>query len=141
MLLTHSELFNSHLYMLKNSLDDRAIYEAIDFQGLNLFSMVKYKIVKDEDGFDKSISGVCDNIDQILKTHHDIIIDTNKKYAIVTHKIYQHDQPSKMGWRWKKFGPYIGEHDIGTEYLYNEDLSDINQDYIIIFRILEVIKK
>ena len=127
--------------MLKNSLDDRAIYEAINYQGLNFFSMVKYKIVKDENGFDVETSGVCDNINQILHNYHTLLIDANKLFVIVTHKIYQNDQPSKMGWRWKKFGPYIGEHDIENEYLYNDDLSDINQEYVIMFRILEVIKK
>lgn len=67
---------------------------------------------------DFSSYGVCDNYEQILKAMP--YLETNKNHHIITMcPIHKKDQPEWGGWRWHKWGEYIGEHEIKHEYLYN----------------------
>ena len=66
-----------------------------------------------------SFYGVCDNVQQILDKFP-IIQHTNLDFCISLTKINKADQPADMGWRWHKWGAYIGTHDIKCEYLYHE---------------------
>lgn len=94
--------------------------------------------------------GVCDNIDQVLnypcwkqtEMEPDIPIrsfleESEKNYFISLYKINQNLQSKADGWRWCKWGKYIGKHDIQCEYLFDEDLSDIGQDFVYVFHIYE----
>lgn len=76
---------------------------------------------RDEDGYELfGEYGVCDNYQQILK-HHPEISDPNRKFVIALTKIVKSEQPSDGGWRWHKWGEYIGELNPRYEYIYNED--------------------
>lgn len=64
--------------------------------------------------------GVCDSLEQfkkdvvpLLEKHPDPLV------VSLTH-INKKNQPSKDGWRWRKWGPYIGKGTPTAEYLYDE---------------------
>ena len=83
--------------------------------------------------------GVADNASQImdyydkLYNEHSDYMD-NHKFVILLTPIFREDQPEYGGWRWHKWGPYLGVHNIKCEYLYNEK----GIDYVYAFKILEV---
>lgn len=122
-----------------HTLYETGVYEFPSFNSYNFIGRSKQYYFEAEDGFEWSISGVCDNYNQVKEKYADILNDDNKqKYIIALYKVQQKFEPQRWGWRWKKFGDYIGKHKIEKEYLYDEDLSDINQDHIYCFRILRV---
>lgn len=83
--------------------------------------------------------GVCDNASQVLdyydslyKQHEEYMKD--KKFAILLHPMFKEDQPESGGWRWHKWGQYIGKYEPKHEYLYDEE----GIDYVYCFKILEI---
>jgi hypothetical protein len=83
--------------------------------------------------------GVCDNASQVLdyydalyEQHRDYMED--KKFVILLTPMIREQQPEYGGWRWHKWGQYIGKFESKCEYLYDEK----GIDYIYCFKILEV---
>lgn len=72
--------------------------------------------------------GVCDNHQQILKLFPELEQDPDRKFAVSLTPVVKANQSETDGWRWHKWGPYIGTHTITTEYLYDE--PDIEQIYV-----------
>jgi len=65
--------------------------------------------------------GVCDSPDQFFE--HEIgkwIIDSEKKFVVSFSKVVKAEQSDSGGWRWHKWGPYIGAHEPQCEYIYDE---------------------
>lgn len=82
--------------------------------------------------------GVCDNYQQVLDRLENInyYLNSDEKFCIILSRIKKSNQPSKGGWRWHKWGEYIGDHKITTEYLYDE--PNIDEVYVFnIYRIKE----
>jgi hypothetical protein len=67
----------------------------------------------------KSGYGVADNVDQIL-AYHPELTDPETRYCLSVTEIRRDDQPESGGWRWHKWGEYIGSQNPQCEYLYNE---------------------
>ena len=67
----------------------------------------------------------------------DYLRNSDRKFAVGFNPIKQNPENPGGGWRWHKWGHYIGKHDVQCEYLDDEDLSDINQDFILCFHIYE----
>lgn len=83
--------------------------------------------VNDEGRYTYLPYGVCDNPDQIFERDERIqqyIDDPNHDFIIQMHYISKKQQPEKWGWRWHKWGRYIGEHEITCEYLYDEPIVE-----------------
>lgn len=61
--------------------------------------------------------GVCDSVEQFVKKFPDF----EGEYYFGP--VFRQNQETRYGgWRWHKWGPYIGEHDIsGIEYIYEAD--------------------
>jgi hypothetical protein len=85
--------------------------------------------------------GVCDNASQALdyydslySSHEDYMKD--KSFVILLTPMFRESQPEYGGWRWHKWGQYIGKFKHKREYLYDEK----GIDYIYCFNILEVKK-
>lgn len=131
-------LSNIELFASVYTTYEPGVYEFRDFQSYNFVGRPKQYYYESDDGFEWSISGVCDNYNQVKEVYDELLSNETKKYIIVLYKFQQKFEPVRWGWRWKKFGNYIGKHNIQHKYLYDEDLSDINQDYIYCFRILRV---
>lgn len=79
--------------------------------------------------------GVCDSPDQFLAGPGAALdADLGRRYCISFVEVRRDEQPPDGGWRWHKWGPYIGEKTPTTEYLHDE--PDI--DRVFTFHVYEV---
>ena len=79
--------------------------------------------------------GVCDSLEQIKQQCHELA-DPDRRFVITLTEVRKADQPPDYGWRWHKWGEYIGDHEITQEYLADE--KDIER--VFCFHIYEKIK-
>lgn len=96
----------------------------------------RYKIFPD---FEKNTYGVADNVEQIKKYYKDQVEDPEKKYAICVTPVWQEKENAGNGggWRWHKWGEYIGELNPQYEYLDDEDFGD-DFEYVLVFTIYKI---
>ena len=73
---------------------------------------------------DHDCYGVCDNFEQILEKYKALVEDTYRHYTIGLTEVKKSDQPDCGGWRWHKWGEYIGDHEPTCEYLYDEPIIE-----------------
>ena len=78
--------------------------------------------------------GVCDDYPQILEKYASILNNPNKNYVIGLSVVEREKQSSDGGWRWHKWGEYIGTQNPQHEYLYD----DIHIDKVCCFHIYEI---
>lgn len=64
--------------------------------------------------------GVADNIEQIKEHFRKAIIHPTNKIVISITEIRKDEQPSEGGWRWHKWGEYIGSKTPTREHIYDE---------------------
>ncbi len=65
--------------------------------------------------------GVCDSPDQFMETvGAKLEADKERKYCVSLVRLLKSEQETPGGWRWHKWGPYIGKQDPQCEYLYDE---------------------
>ena len=69
---------------------------------------------------DRSPYGVCDDVDQLLSQYPELEAD-GREFAVTLTPVIKSEQPETGGWRWHKWGPYIGTQNSQCEYLYDED--------------------
>lgn len=81
--------------------------------------------------------GVADNIEQVLERYKAVIDSPTTKIIITAAPICKDEQPSDGGWRWHKWGEYIGTQEPQCEYLYDEP----SIDEVIIFHVIVVEEK
>jgi hypothetical protein len=76
--------------------------------------------------------GVCDGVENLL-THADYsaILQGPRQFVIFLTEIRREDQ-GEGGWRWHKWGPYIGAYEPQYEYLADESI-----DRVFVFNIME----
>ena len=78
--------------------------------------------------------GVCDNIDQILKVFPELE-KSDREFVVTVSKVERANQSPTGGWRWHKWGPYIGTHTPQHEYIYDEEGIDVVLCYHIYERV------
>lgn len=78
--------------------------------------------------------GVCDDYSQILEKYDNLLNNPNKNYVIGLSAVERKNQSADGGWRWHKWGEYIGTQNPQHEYLYD----DIHIDKVYCFRIYEI---
>ena len=78
--------------------------------------------------------GVCDDYSQILDKYNSLLSNPNKNYVVGLSVVERKEQPSYGGWRWHKWGEYIGIQNPEHEYLYD----DIHIDKVYCFHIYEI---
>lgn len=95
-----------------------------------------YYLFVDDSGKFYSPYGVCDTIQQIKDKYAKWFNDENLKFFVSVTPVYKSEQPESGGWRWHKWGDYIGEKERKHEYLYDED--DTIQEVLVyhIFQLL-----
>ena len=71
--------------------------------------------------------GVCDNYTQVLEQCPELVGNVYRKFVLVVTKVTKQSQPAEGGWRWHKWGPYIGTQNAQHEYLYDE--PDVEEVY------------
>lgn len=78
--------------------------------------------------------GVADNLHQI-KSYYAGLIDDPEVFVCISYAIVRKDtEPESGGWRWHKWGSYIGDKDRQHEYLYDE--PEIDQ--VLVFHLTEL---
>jgi hypothetical protein len=80
--------------------------------------------------------GVCDSLEQ-LKQRVPELHDPSRKFVVTLTEVRKCDQPESGGWRWHKWGEYIGDHEIQREYLYHEPVIE----RVFCFQIYEKVEK
>lgn len=78
--------------------------------------------------------GVCDNYKQILEYHKELLSNPDKNYVIGLTTVERCKQPDEGGWRWHKWGEYIGTQTPQHEYLYD----DTHIDKVYCYHIYEI---
>ena len=107
---------------------------------LSIESLTDYQVLNDYtsplwfDGY-----GVCDNASQALDYFHNLCNKhseymNNSNCIILLTPIFKEDQPESGGWRWHKWGQYIGKFKPKCEYLYDEE----GIDFVFCFSIIEL---
>jgi hypothetical protein len=79
--------------------------------------------------------GVADNLDQIMTQLSRYWFEPDRLFVLELSTVKKADQPEQGGWRWHKWGEYIGDHDPQWEYLADE--PDI--DEVMLFEFIEVV--
>jgi hypothetical protein len=64
--------------------------------------------------------GVCDSLEQ-LKAKCPELSDPSRRFVVTLTEVRKDEQPNDGGWRWHKWGEYIGDHKIEHEYLADEE--------------------
>ena len=67
--------------------------------------------------------GICDDYQQIFDQCPQLRTD-KRRFCISITPIIKEKEPPTGGWRWHKWGPYIGEQKPTTEYLYDEPVIE-----------------
>jgi hypothetical protein len=80
--------------------------------------------------------GVCDGIENLLEVIPELT-STEREFVVLLHKIAKSDQPSEGGWRWHKWGDYIGTQTPTAEYIYDEPEIEVVYCYHIYEKIAE----
>jgi hypothetical protein len=71
-------------------------------------------------GGDLSPYGVCDSPAQFMGIVGPALAVGPGQFVVSFVQLKKSDEPPKGGWRWRKWGPYIGGQDRQCEYLYDE---------------------
>lgn len=121
---------------------EKGIYRSIGFN-FCIEEFIEFKnksnLYKSQYWFDKDTMvcsyGVADSIDQIKEYYKAQIEDEVNKYVISLSYVFQEvkNKGRGGGWRWHKWGPYIGKLDHKCEYLDDEEFGPDFQGYVICF--------
>jgi hypothetical protein len=118
----------------------RGIYEIRGFNfSVNIDNCKGYFIDQKDRLFDKNGEyfceyGVCDDVKQVLELCPMLEASRKRKFVISITEIRRDEQPESGGWRWHKWGPYIGTQQPGCEYLY----EDTHIESVYVYHIYEL---
>jgi len=80
--------------------------------------------------------GVADNIQQILE-QCPWFLTTEKEFVLELYRVKKSEQSDWGGWRWHKWGEYIGTQTPTTEYIYDEPVIE----EVLVFGFIPIIRK
>lgn len=86
-----------------------------------------------DQGFVRVTSGVCDDLQNLLEKFPELEADPSRQFVVTLTRIDRSTQPDSGGWRWHKWGRYIGTQTPTTEYIADEP----NIETVYCFRIHE----
>lgn len=70
---------------------------------------------------DLTLYGVCDSIEQFNDKFLEVLQASADAYCVSFTEVRKADQPDHGGWRWHKWGPYVGAGEPQYEYLAEEE--------------------
>lgn len=115
------------------ALEDTFKYKIKEFYSFMPDNIAGWRICKNP----RANYGVCDNYKQILRRYYEIKKLKDRRFVIVLSPIYKKNEPLEYGWRWHKWGEYIGKHKITSEYLYDEAKIDM----VYVYHIYELLNR
>jgi hypothetical protein len=68
--------------------------------------------------------GVCDSPEQLLSLLPPQVTAGPERFVVAMVRLLQIDEPAEGGWRWHKWGPYIGTQEPQQEYLADEPVIE-----------------
>lgn len=77
--------------------------------------------------------GLCDNAEQVIKKYPEIV-ESEKPYVIILRPFFREYEPAEQGFRYHKWGEYIGTQELRNEYLYDDE----HVEYVCAFTIYEI---
>lgn len=115
-------------FNFEHKIDSISNHKTLDNYGMINLKDGSYKSTKDlGTGFKdidwenlSSTYGVADNIEQIKNKFVKAIKSKDNEYVISITEIKKDVQPDEGGWRWHKWGEYIGKQDPKCEYIADE---------------------
>lgn len=80
--------------------------------------------------------GVCDSLENLLSVYAEVLNHPVRKFLVTLTKVKREPENKGQGggWRWHKWGPYIGAHEIQCEYLDDEE----GIDHVFCFHVYEI---
>lgn len=91
---------------------ERGIYEIGHFSGAD---HIPKSILKNIETY-----GVCDDLANFMEMVGDQLEVDQRSFVVFMTPVLKAAQGPEGGWRWHKWGPYIGKHKPEAEYLYDE---------------------
>lgn len=67
--------------------------------------------------------GVCDSVEQLLAKYPELEA-SERQFLVTVHPLKKSEQSPDGGWRWHKWGEYIGTQEPLREYLYDEPVIE-----------------
>lgn len=110
----HSDISNS------TNLRDNHLYGNITVDGVPVTDI---RTALDNDCVSEYM--VCDNVQQAVEYWKCAIENPVHKYVIALMPVRKKDQSESDGWRWCKWGKYIGTQNSQCEYLFDEPEIDV----------------
>ena len=129
----HYELASPSIFPLKGFYDET--FEFCYQETKNITYENEYKVFKGDSNMFQY--GVADNIEQIKEYFKNEIEDPFTKYVISLRKIVQ-NKNENGGWRWHKWGHYIGVLKPQCEYLNDEDFGNDFQGFVVCFHLKKI---
>lgn len=113
------------------------LYDNCGFNFRNNLDPNTINTIEDFPRFENGIGsyGVCDSIEQFKERILPILLEDSRRFAVGFTKVVKIEQPPQDGWRWHKWGSYIGDKEPQCEYLYDEG-DDIQE--VFTFSIIEI---
>ena len=71
--------------------------------------------------------GVCDSVEQLIE-RIPALESSDREFVVTMNLVSRASQPREGGWRWHKWGDYIGEKEPRCEYLHDE--PEIERVYV-----------
>lgn len=72
----------------------------------------------------KNCYGVCDSPDQFMSLFGPTLADPQRQFFVSFVQLLKANEPTDGGWRWHKWGPYIGTQKTACEYLADESVIE-----------------
>jgi hypothetical protein len=117
--------------------DDYLLFDNINGEVYTRWQFNKYRQSNEyihDLPFPDGAYGVCDTIEQVVLKYQKCLELPDRHFIIMFHGILQRDQPEDGGWRWHKWGEYVGIQKPQCEYIYDEPLID----RVLIYHIYEI---
>ena len=102
---------------------------------LNISNHLECDVINYTDLLSGESFGVCDDVENFLEVYNEELENSDRKFFAILTPVLKSDQPRDGGWRWHKWGRYIGKFEPECEYLCDE--KDI--EIVYLFHIYEVI--
>ena len=116
---------------------DRGMYKIPHFSMKEFIPCEKGKTINEWpelDNYNLESFGVCDSPSQMMDMYREALEVEGRNFVVSFTKVEKKEQSPKDGWRWHKWGTYIGKREITTEYLYDEP----EIDEVWVFNVFEV---
>ena len=87
-------------------------------RGLNPYPKFEHVVTPDKTIYRYS-QGVCDDLKNLLEVYPELQ-QSERQFVLTMQYIDAAEQPEIYGWRWYKWGEYIGEYEPKMQYIYDE---------------------